>query len=57
MVQEEDEAKPSAKAYYHFCSKLAIAPKVAPKEVTKIKALPHRRGKQGKLQQVTVAFA
>ena len=57
VVQEEDEDKPSAKAYYHFNNKLATAPKAAQEEVSKIKAMPHRSGKQGKLQQMAVAFA
>ena len=57
VVQEEDEDKPSAKAYYRFNSKLATAPQVAPEEVPKIKALPHRSGKQAQLQHMAVAFA
>ena len=57
VVQEEDDDKPSAKAYYHFNNKLATAPKAVQEEVTKIKALPPRSGKQGKLQEMAVAFA
>ena len=57
VVQEEDEDKPSAKTYYHFNNKLATAPKAVQEEVTKIKALQPRSRKQGKLQEMAVAFA
>ena len=57
VVQEEDEDKPSAKEYYHFNNKSATAPKAAQEEVSKIKAMPHRSGKQGKLQQMAAALA
>ena len=55
-VVKEEEDKPCAKAYYHFNCKLATAPKAVRKEVSKIKALPHRNGKPGKLQQIAAAF-
>ena len=45
---KEEEDKPCAKAYYHFNCKLATAPKAVQEEVSNIKALPHRSGKQGK---------
>ena len=38
-----------------FCKKKI--PKVVQEEVSNIKALPHRSGKQGKLQQMAAAFA
>ena len=57
VVQEEEDDKPSAKAYYHVNNKLATAPKVVQEEVSKIKAMPHRSGNQGKLQQIAAAFA
>jgi hypothetical protein len=57
-VVKEEEDTPCAKAYYHFNRKLATAPKaVQEEEGPKTKALPHRSGKQGKLQHMAVAFA
>ena len=55
-VVKEEEDKPCAKAYYHFNNKLATAPKAVQEEVSKIKALPHRSGKQCKLQQMATAL-
>ena len=49
--------KPKAKDYYHFNAKLATAPKAVQDVVSKIRALPYRSGKQGKLQQLATAFA
>jgi hypothetical protein len=60
-TEEEDEEKatPKAKAkdYYHFNAKLATAPRSVQDAVAKIRALPHRSGKQSKLQAMAVAFA
>ena len=55
-VVKEEENKPCAKAYYHFNSKLATAPKDVQEEVSNIKAMPYRSGKQCKLQQMAPAF-
>ena len=56
-VVKGEEEKPCSEAYYQFNSKLATAPQVVQEEVAKIKAMPYRSGKQGKLQQLAVAFA
>ena len=56
-AEPKEVAKPTAKAYYHVNSKLAIAPHVVHEEVAKINSMPYRSRKQGKLQQMVVAFA
>ena len=56
VVKGQDD-KPCAKAYCHFNCKLANAPMAVQEEVSKIKALPHSSGKQGKMQQMAAAFA